>query len=67
MIMIGGTDPFYGVPMPSPFDIKGQPQDPWDQGIAVFDMTDLKFKNSYQSKADPYEPPDAIQQYYNSR
>lgn len=55
MVMIGGENPLHST------------QDPWDQGIAVFDMTALKFKDSYQSSADPYEPPYAIQQYYNSR
>lgn len=59
MIMVGGMNPLY--------DVSDQPQDPWDQGIAVFDMTALEFKDAYQSQADPYEPPYAIQQYYNSR
>lgn len=60
MIMIGGQDPRNSTPNGPP------PQDPWDQGIAVFDMTALKFKDSYQVNADPYEPPYLVQQYYNN-
>lgn len=59
MIMIGGMNPLH--------DVGDQPQDPWDQGIAVFDMTALEFKDSYQSKAGAYEPPYAIRQYYYSQ
>lgn len=67
MIMIGGTNPLIDYNASYFLRDDPQPQDPWDQGIAIFDMTDLSFKDSYQVKADLYEPPYAIQQYYNSR
>ena len=67
MIMIGGTNPLHSTYYDSNGDLGGEPRDPWDQGIAVFDMSALQFTDSYRSKADPYEPPYAIQQYYNSR
>lgn len=67
MIIIGGTNPLFSTTYMADGDRSGEPQDPWDQGIAVFDMTALKFKDLYQSSTDPYEPPHAIQQYYNSR
>ena len=67
MIMIGGTNPLNSTYFDSNGDLGGEPQDPWEQGIAVLDMTTLKFKNSFQFRADLYEPPYAIQQYYNSR
>lgn len=67
MIMIGGTNPLYSFDYDANGDRGGEPQDPWEQGIAVFDMNTLKFKNSFQSRADPYEPPLVIQQYYNNR
>lgn len=67
MIMIGGTNPLHSTFFDSNGDIGGEPQDPWDQGIAVFDMTALKFQNSYQFRASLYEPPYAVQQYYNNR
>lgn len=65
MIIIGGMIPLYWNEYAS--NRSEWPQDSWDQGIAVFDMTALKFQDSYQSRADPYEPPYAIQQYYNNR
>lgn len=68
MIMIGGINPV------SLLDIYGgdgsslsRLQDPWANGIAVFDMTTLQFKDSYQAGAGPYEPPEAVQQHYNGR
>lgn len=64
--MIGGQIPSYAGPLQFEFD-KTSPQDPWSQGIAVFDMTALKFQDTYRSKADPYEPPYVVQQYYNKR
>lgn len=67
MIMIGGTNPLNSSDFYANGDQGGEPQDPWDQGIAVFDMTALKLADSFQSRADSYEPPYAIQQYYNSR
>lgn len=63
--MIGGTNPIYSDNYGT-MKTKG-PQDPWDQGIAVFDMTALKFQDSYRSRADLYESPYFIQQYYNNR
>ena len=48
-------------------DDKNPPQDPWNERIAVFDMTVLEFANSYSVNAELYEPPYAIQQYYNNR
>ncbi len=67
MIMIGGTNPLNSSDNRANGDRGGEPQDPWTQGIAVFDMTALELKDSYQSRADPYEPPYAIQQYYRSQ
>lgn len=65
--MIGGTNPLYSTKFLGDGVGAGEPRDPWNQGIAVFDMTALKFKDSYEAQAGPYESPDAIQQYYNSR
>lgn len=65
MIIIGGTSPLSSSNYFSEGDLRDEPQDPWDQGLAVFDMTTLEFTDSYRSTADPYEPPYAIQQYYN--
>ena len=67
MIVIGGTNPIH-MKTDKVIREKGdEPKDPWAQGIAVFDMTDMKFTNSYQTTADPYKLPRDIQQYYNTR
>ena len=66
MILIGGTNPLYSRGYLGD-GVGGEPSDPWEQGIAVFDMTALKFKDSYQAKSDPYEPPDVVLQFYRNR
>ncbi len=40
--------------------------DPTNHGIAVFDMTNLVFKNSYQANAPVYEAPEVVQRYYSA-
>ena len=67
MIVIGGINPLYSREFLGDGENGGEPQDPWEQGIAAFDMTTLQFKDSYQSGASPYEPPYAVQEYYRSR
>ncbi|MCJ1426962.1 hypothetical protein MMC29_004865 [Sticta canariensis] len=57
IIMIGGQNPAYWNKLN---------EDPWLQGIGVFDMKSLRFKDSYQAKADAYETPDFIKQYYRT-
>lgn len=49
MIIIGGTNHFMS-----------HDRDPWPQGIGVFDMTALNFKDSYQANAGPYKTPNII-------
>lgn len=41
--------------------------DPWTQGIGVFDMTSLEWKDSYQTNASSYALPSAIKQYYGQK
>lgn len=56
MIMIGGQNPTYPLQGPS---------DPWSQGIGVFDMTALKFKDSYRANAGTYKTPYMIKKYHS--
>lgn len=56
MIIIGGVDP--DADPVGAADGGDEPRDPWAEGIGIFDMTTLKFKDSYESKAKPYEPPE---------
>lgn len=57
MIMIGGEG--HG-------DCDMTSADPTNHGIAVFDMTRLAFKTSYQANAPVYEPPEMVQRYYSA-
>ena len=64
MILIGGVDP-----RNETFELESayygdDPKDSWAQGIGVFDMTALKFKDSYQAKARAYQPAEIIREYY---
>lgn len=63
MIMIGGLDPKYS--RKSLGDNDSDPLDPWSQGIGVFDMTALKFKDSYQANVGAYKTPDIIKKYHS--
>ena len=64
MIVSGGLDPT----MPSGLDPWNwnTTADPWPQCIGVFDMTELRWKSSYEAKAPPYTSSDIIKQYYQS-
>lgn len=52
MIIIGGVDP--DADPVGAADGGDEPRDPWAAGIGIFDMTTLKFKDSYEFKAKPY-------------
>ena len=38
--------------------------DPWPQGIGVFDLTDMRWKDSYDATTDPYATPQMVKDYY---
>ncbi|KAL8406144.1 hypothetical protein RB596_004841 [Gaeumannomyces avenae] len=40
-------------------------KDPWVNGIKVFDMVDLKWRNDYKSGAPDYESPAMIKKWYS--
>lgn len=65
MIMIGGFDQDQLVPV-YPDNWNSSP-DPWEQGIGVFDMTELQIKDAYNASASAYVSPDIVAQYLNSR
>lgn len=67
MIIIGGVDPTNDTGWIGAADGGDEPRDPWAQGIGIFDMTSLKFKDSYESKAKPYEPPEVIKSFYRDK
>ena len=66
MIIIGGVDPTNDTIFSGSADSGTEPMDPWPEGIGIFDMTALKFKDSYEAKAKQYETPDLIKRFYNN-
>ena len=38
--------------------------DPWPQGVGVFDMTELKWKDEYSPMREEYISPMAVQEWY---
>ena len=67
MIMIGGSDPSTCLGFLGDGDAHNSLPDPWTHAIGVFDMTALKFKDSYQAGAPAYETPDIIKKHYSIR
>ena len=39
--------------------------DPWVEGVAVFDMTALLWKEKFEASAEPYVAPEIVKQFYN--
>ncbi|KAL8945694.1 MAG: hypothetical protein Q9222_007803, partial [Ikaeria aurantiellina] len=52
VLAIGGLSP--------DIDLDHEDKDPWPQGIGILDLNDMKWKDSYDSKAGPYETPKQI-------
>ena len=58
MLVIGGVDP-------SRANISDYLKDPWSQGIGIFDLTDMSWKDGYDADAEAYTSPETIKSYYN--
>ncbi|KIW32491.1 uncharacterized protein PV07_04034 [Cladophialophora immunda] len=43
-----------------------QTKDPWAQGLGVFDMTELEWKDSYDPSAATYQTPNIVKQYISA-
>ncbi|KAK8248308.1 hypothetical protein HDK77DRAFT_224807 [Phyllosticta capitalensis] len=41
--------------------------DPWLNGLGVFDLTDLKWKSSYNASASAYDSPQMVKDWYNEK
>lgn len=65
MIIVGGVDPSNDTRFTGSADSGYEPVDPWAEGIGIFDMTALKFKDSYEAGAKQYETPESIRRFYN--
>lgn len=62
MIMIGGISPFHWNE-----DDLNATAEPWVQAIGVFDLGSFRYKDSYEAKANAYETPEFITEYYSTR
>ena len=45
------------------FTVSGGSPDPWDQGIGIFDLTDMEWKSSYDPSAAAYVTPQLVKSY----
>ncbi|MCJ1385324.1 hypothetical protein MMC17_008446 [Xylographa soralifera] len=63
MVVIGGLDPTETtVDLWNAFNGSA---DPWTNGLGVFDITSLQWKNSFSSQENPYTTPAMIKSYYD--
>jgi hypothetical protein len=61
MIVVGGYDWEAGFPK------VWQDPDPWEQGIAVFDLPSLSWKDTYDPNAGEYDAPQVIKDWYKQK
>jgi hypothetical protein len=59
MLVIGGT-------LPSDINSPAA-QDPWMNGLGVFDMQAFAWSDLYNASASPYGQPEVVRQYYTSK
>jgi hypothetical protein len=62
-VFVGGLDPDQDSEDSKDFNAT---MDPWDQGIAVFDMTNLQFKDGYSADAPEYVAPSNVRPQYEN-
>lgn len=67
MVLIGGVDPRNSTMFVGLSKDGDESKDPWAQGIGVFDLNVLKFKDSYQAQTEPYELPDLMKDYFKAK
>ena len=65
LVLIGGSNPTQFTD--NTMEAWNGTADPWTQGIGVFDMSSLEWKDSYNASAKPYTPPTIVQNYYNQK
>ncbi len=70
IISIGGADPNINVSTAALENIAkystfNATRDPFQQGLAVFDMTSLQFASQYTADPPPYEQSEPVKQFYS--
>jgi len=66
VLTIGGVDSAQNGPNNLYNDVFSTP-DPFKQGLAIFDLGTMSWKNSYASKQVTYAPAPAVQSFYASK
>lgn len=56
MIIIGGVDPTNDTNCVGDADYGDEPRDLWAEGIDLFNMNALNFKDAYEARIKPCEP-----------
>jgi len=65
MLVIGGRDPSHDSSSDGSF--WPNDADPWTRGLGIFDMTALKWANTYNANAENYEQPAMVKKYYTNQ
>ena len=60
MLVVGGMD----LTVDGRSSNRWETTDPWPQGLGIFDMHDLEWKDSYNADAPPYKAPDKVREWY---
>ena len=47
--------------------IAGDEMDVWQNGLQIFDMTEMAWTYAYNASGPPYERPNPVQQYYSTK
>jgi Kelch motif len=58
MLAIGGVNPAGNIWLPA---------DPWTQGLNVFDLTEMKWKDKYNANAEDYITPAVVKSWYKEK
>lgn len=61
MLSIGGLDPSKAI------NLSRNSLDPWQHGLGIFDMVDLKWKENYDVNAPAYVTPKIVSAWYESQ
>ena len=69
IVIIGGVDANSNITFTSSLSITestyNTSADPFSQGLAIFDMTTLRFAEQYTAGAKPYEQSDPVKEFYS--
>ncbi|KAH8752940.1 hypothetical protein BGZ57DRAFT_912299 [Hyaloscypha finlandica] len=60
LVTIGGLNHHYSPSIPNVWDVK----DTFSQGLGIFDMTDMVWKDSYDANASDYRSPEVVKDWY---